>query len=147
MQPSQDTHAAPASQDACRATISGLIPSQVVTMLTELFGDDLQQWRFIVDLFAETVEQDLANLEKAIHGGVNGQIIEAAHRITGSAHMLGHLSIGDAARAIERTAQRVGPYNQRLPEMQSAFVHLRTVVDEFCRQASRCPWPDSAVAG
>lgn len=116
-------------------------------MLTELFGDDLQQWRFIVNLFAETVEQDLANLGKAISGGMDGQIIEAAHRITGSARMLGHLSIGDAARAIERTAQSVGPYHQRLPEMQSALSHLRTVVDEFRLQASRCPWPDSAVAG
>lgn len=117
-------------------------------MLTELFGDDLQQWRFIVDLFAETVEEDLANLEKTIHSGMDSQIIEAAHRITGSARMLGHLSIGDAARAIERTAQSVGPHHQRMPEMQSAFAHLRTVVDEFCQQASRCPWPepDSAVA-
>ena len=55
-------------------------PLQVITTLTELFGTDLQQWRFIVDLFCETVEQDLANLANAIRTADDDtQIVEAAH--------------------------------------------------------------------
>lgn len=129
------------------ASIAAQFPPQVVTTLTELFGDDLQQWRFIIDLFAETVEQDLANLEKAIRGGDDAQIIEASHRIVGSARMLGHQPIGDAARIIERTAQSVGPYHERAADMQSSLTYLRALTDEFRQLASGCPWPDSAVAG
>ena len=147
MQPFRDTPAAPASDDASHAIIAGLLPPQVISTLTELFGLDLQQWRFIVDLFTETVEQDLANLEKALHGGVDAEIIEASHRIVGSSRMLGHLAIGDAARAIERVVQSVGPYHERAAEMQSSFTHLSALADEFRQQISRCTWPNSAVAG
>ena len=104
MQPFRDTPAAPASDEASHAIIAGLLPPQVISTLTELFGLDLQQWRFIVDLFTETVEQDLANLEKALHGGVDAEIIEASHRIVGSSRMLGHLAIGDAARLLDMLA-------------------------------------------
>jgi len=136
----QTTQAAPAD-------IAAQFPEQVVVTLTELFGSDLQQWRFIVDLFSDTVEQDLANLEKAIRGGEDAQIIEAAHRIVGSARMLGHQPIGDAARIIERTAQSVGPYHERKADMESALTQLRALADAFRQQAGRCAWPDSAVAG
>ena len=139
MQPFRDTPAAPASDEASHAIIAGLLPPQVISTLTELF--------FIVDLFTETVEQDLANLEKALHGGVDAEIIEASHRIVGSSRMLGHLAIGDAARAIERVAQSVGPYHERAAEMQSSFTHLSALADEFRQQISRCTWPNSAVAG
>ena len=123
------------------ANVAAQFPPQVVTTLTELFGTDLQQWRFIVDLFCETVEQDLANLENAIRGGDDTQIVEAAHRIVGSARMLGHQAIGDAARCIERAAQSAGPYRQRAEDMQSALTSLRALADEFRRQANGCPWP------
>ena len=146
MQPRQDTPA-PTPNDACRAAAIGLLPPQVIVTLTDLFGDDLQQWRFIIDLFSETAEQDLANLDKAIRGGEDSLIIEAAHRIVGSARMLGHLAIGDAARAIERIAQSIGPYHERAADMQSAFTLLRTLVGEFRLRARRCTWPDSPVAG
>ncbi|CAJ0771756.1 hypothetical protein R8510_01933 [Ralstonia chuxiongensis] len=122
-------------------------PPQVVATLIELFGNDLQQWRFIVDLFCETAEQDLANLANAIRGGEDAQIVEAAHRIVGSARMLGHQPIGDAARRIERAAQSIGPYQQRAQEMQSALACLRALADEFRQQANDCPWPNAAVAG
>jgi|GEM_PF-507390 len=127
-------------------SVAAQFPLQVVATLIELFGNDLQQWRFIVDLFCETAEQDLANLENAIHGGEDAQIVEAAHRIVGSARMLGHQSIGDAARRIERAAQSIGPYPQRAEEMQSALTDLCAVVDEFRQQASDCPWPNAAGA-
>ncbi|CAJ0711109.1 HPt (histidine-containing phosphotransfer) domain-containing protein [Ralstonia sp. GP73] len=123
-------------------------PLQVITTLTELFGTDLQQWRFIVDLFCETVEQDLANLANAIRTADDDtQIVEAAHRIVGSARMLGHQAIGDAARCIERAAQSIGPYQQRVEDMQSALTCLRALASEFRQQASGCPWSDAAVAG
>ncbi|MGM3276793.1 Hpt domain-containing protein [Ralstonia sp. 24A2] len=147
MQPFRDTPAAPASDEASHAIIAGLLPPQVISTLTELFGLDLQQWRFIVDLFTETVEQDLTNLDQALHDGVDAQIIEASHRIVGSSRMLGHLAIGDAARAIERVAQSVGPYHERAAEMRLNFTHLYALADEFRQQISRCAWPDSAVAG
>lgn len=146
MQPLHDTPAATVS-DTVDQTVAGLLPPQVISTLTDLFGLDLQQWRFIVDLFAETVEQDLANLEKALRGGVDAEIIEASHRIVGSSRMLGHLAIGDAAHAIERVAQSVGPYHERSAEMQSHFAHLRALASEFQLQISRCAWPDSATAG
>lgn len=146
MQPTQNAHAAPAAS-AALADIATLLPPQVVATLTELFGDDLSQWRFIVDLFSETVEQDLANLDKAIRGGEDARIIEAAHRIVGSARMLGHVPIGDAARIVERTAQSIGPYHERATEMQGALAHLQALAEAFRKNASRCAWPDSAVAG
>ena len=128
------------------ASVVAQFPPQVITTLTELFGTDLQQWRFIVDLFCETVEQDLANLANAIRGGEDTQIVEAAHRIVGSARMLGHQAIGDAARCIERAAQSIGPYQQRVEDMQSALTCLRALASEFRQQASGCPWSDAAVA-
>ncbi|RYO80024.1 hypothetical protein DL763_009046 [Monosporascus cannonballus] len=128
------------------ASVVAQFPPQVITTLTELFGTDLQQWRFIVDLFCETVEQDLANLANAIRGGEDTQIVEAAHRIVGSARMLGHQAIGDAARRIERAAQSIGPYQQRVEDMQSALTCLRALASEFRQQASGCPWSDAAVA-
>lgn len=129
------------------ASVAAQFPPQVVATLVELLGNDLQQWRFIVDLFCETMEQDLANLEQAIRSGADAQIVEAAHRIVGSARMLGHQPIGDAARSIERTAQNPGPYHERAAQMQSALTHLRALADEFRQLASSCPWPNSAVAG
>jgi len=138
---------APTPNDVCRATVTGILPPQVIITLTDLFGDDLQQWRFIVDLFSETLEQDLVNLGKAIRGGEDALIIEAAHRIVGSSRMLGHLPIGDAARAVERIAQSIGPYHERVCEMQSAMTQLRALADAFRLDASRCAWPESAVAG
>lgn len=147
MQLFRDTPTAPVSDEASHAIIAGLLPPQVISTLTELFGLDLQQWRFIVDLFTETVEQDLANLEKALRGGVDAEIIEASHRIVGSSRMLGHLAIGDAARAIERIAQSVGPYHERSAEMQSDLAHLRALANEFQQQINHCVWPDSATTG
>ncbi|WP_426400186.1 Hpt domain-containing protein [Ralstonia sp. R-29] len=137
----------PSTYDAAATDIATQFPPQVVTTLTELFGNDLSQWRFIVDLFSETVEQDLANLDKAICTGEDAQIVEAAHRIVGSARMLGHLQIGDTARVIERTAQTAGPYGERVAEMQAALSHLRTLAQTFQQQVTRCAWPDSSVAG
>jgi len=134
------------STQATTTDIATQFPPQVVTTLTELFGNDLSQWRFIVDLFSETVEQDLINLDKAIRAGEDAQIVEAAHRIVGSARMLGHLQIGDTARVVERTAQSIGPYPERLAEMQAALSRLCTLVDAFQRQVSGCVWPDSSVA-
>ncbi|MEV8472967.1 Hpt domain-containing protein [Ralstonia sp. UNC404CL21Col] len=129
------------------ASITAQFPPQVVATLIDLFGADVQQWRFIVDLFSETMEQDLANLENALRGGDDAQIVEAAHRIVGSARMLGHQPIGDAARSIERTAQSVGPYPERAADMQTALARLRTLADEFRQRASSCPWPASSVTG
>ncbi|CAJ0886003.1 Hpt domain-containing protein [Ralstonia flatus] len=129
------------------ASITAQFPPQVVATLIDLFGTDLQQWRFIVDLFSETMEQDLANLENALRGGDDAQIVEAAHRIVGSARMLGHQQIGDAARSIERTAQSVGPYPERAADMQTALARLRTLADEFRQRASSCRWPASSVTG
>ena len=129
------------------ADIAVQLPEQVIVTLTELFGSDLQQWRFIVDLFCDTVDQDLANLDKAVRGGEDALIIEAAHRIVGSARMLGHQPIGDAARSIERTAQSIGPYHERKADMDIALTQLHALAGEFRQQASRCAWPDSAVAG
>ncbi|MBZ4110670.1 Hpt domain-containing protein, partial [Escherichia fergusonii] len=63
----------------------------------------------------------------------------------GSARMLGHQPIGDAARSIERTAQSVGPYPERAAEMQTALANLRALADEFRQRASGCPWPASSV--
>ena len=136
----------PSTYDAAATDIATQFPPQVVTTLTELFGNDLSQWRFIVDLFSETVEQDLANLDQAIRTGEDAQIVEAAHRIVGSARMLGHLQIGDTARVIERTAQTAGPYGERVAEMQAALSHLRTLAQTFQQQVSGCAWPDSSVA-
>jgi len=146
MQPLHDTPAAPAS-DTVDQAVAGLLPPQVISTLTELFGLDLQQWRFIVGLFTETVEQDIANLEKALRGGVDAEIIEASHRIVGSSRMLGHLAIGDAARAIERVAQSVGPYHERSAEMQSNLAHLHALANEFQQQINRCAWPNPATTG
>ncbi|MCO5401617.1 Hpt domain-containing protein [Ralstonia soli] len=129
------------------ADIAAQLPEQVIGTLTELFGNDLQQWRFIVDLFSDTVAQDLANLEKAIRSGEDAQIIEAAHRIVGSARMLGHQPIGDAARIIERTAQSIGPFHERKTEMESALAQLHMLASEFRQLANTRAWPDSAVAG
>lgn len=129
------------------ADIAAQLPEQVIGTLTELFGNDLQQWRFIVDLFSDTVAQDLANLGNAIGSGEDAQIIEAAHRIVGSARMLGHQPIGDTACIIERTAQSVGPYHERKGDMESALAQLHVLVSEFRQQANRCAWPNSAVAG
>jgi HPt (histidine-containing phosphotransfer) domain-containing protein len=129
------------------ANITAQLPAQVVATLAELFGDDLQQWRFIIDLFSETVEQDLVSLEKAIRGSEVAQIIEAAHRIVGSARMLGHQPIGDTARIIERSAHSARPYQERAAQMQSSIVRLRALADEFRELARGFPWPDSTVAG
>ncbi|WP_253912917.1 Hpt domain-containing protein [Ralstonia pickettii] len=129
------------------ASITAQFPPQVIATLIELFGNDVHQWRFIVDLFSETMEHDLANLERALRGADDAQIVEAAHRIVGSARMLGHQPIGDAARSIERTAQSIGPHLERAAEMQSALARLRALADEFRQMASSCPWPTSSVAG
>lgn len=129
------------------ASITAQFPPQVVATLIDLFGTDLRQWRFIVDLFSQTMEQDLASLESALHGGGDAQIVEAAHRIVGSARMLGHQPIADAARSIERTAQSVGPYPERAADMQTALARLRTLADDFRQRASSCPWPASSVTG
>lgn len=135
----QTTHTAPAD-------IAAQLPEPDVVTLTELFGHNLQQWRFIVDLFSDTVDQDLATLEKAIDCGHDAQIIEAAHRIVGSAHMLGHQPIGDAARMIERTAQSIGPYHERKVDIESTLARLHALATEFRHQADACAWPHSAVA-
>jgi len=144
MQPLYATPSAAAHQDQAHAAIAGTLPPSIVMTLTELFGSDLQQWRFIVDLFCDTVTQDLANLETAISAGVDGAIVDAAHRIVGSARMLGHEPIGNAARVVERIGQSIGAYKICAAAMQAAFCDLRALVDEFRLRAGRCAWPDAA---
>lgn len=136
MQPTPSSH----------ADIAASLPAQVVATLVELFGDDLSQWRFIVDLFTETLEQDLANLDDAIRSAEDTLIIEAAHRIVGSARMLGHQQIGDAARTVERIAQTIAPYNERRAQMQAALGRLQALAQGFRQQASGCAWPGSQAA-
>lgn len=129
------------------ADIAAQLPPQVVATLTELFSDDLAQWSFIINLFFETMEQDLVSLDKAIRAKDDRLVIEAAHRIAGSARMLGHLLIGDAARAIERLAQTVSPDYARGAHMQAALDRLLSLAESFRVQASRCAWSDAPAAG
>ncbi|OAI76775.1 histidine kinase, partial [Ralstonia solanacearum] len=88
MQPHPATALAPRA--AIRPAIADTLPAQIVIVLTELFGTDLRQWRFLIDLFCDTVMQDLAHLEAAIARGAAADVATAAHRIAGSARMLGH---------------------------------------------------------
>ncbi|TXD78766.1 Hpt domain-containing protein, partial [Ralstonia pseudosolanacearum] len=64
--PATATAIAPAPRAAVHPVIADTLPAQIVSVLTELFGTDLRQWRFLIDLFCDTVMQDLADLEAAI---------------------------------------------------------------------------------
>ncbi|AXV84114.1 Hpt domain-containing protein [Ralstonia solanacearum] len=131
---------------ACPA-IADILPAQIVITLTELFDADLRQWRDLIDLFCHTVMQDLANLEAAIARGAVADIATAAHRIVGSARMLGHAPIGDAAHAVERIVQSDDNGRARPADLQYAFVGLRMQIDAFRQRACRCAWPDAGVPG
>lgn len=69
MQPHPATAIAPAPRAAVHPAIADTLPAQIVIVLTELFGTDLRQWHFLIDLFCDTVMQDLADLEVAIARG------------------------------------------------------------------------------
>ncbi|QHB57157.1 Hpt domain-containing protein (plasmid) [Ralstonia solanacearum] len=133
-----------------RPAIANVLPAQAVIVLTELFGTDPGQWRVLIDLFCDTVGQDLASLEAAIARRAVADIATAVHRIVGSARMFGHAPIGDAACAVERLAHGDGSDDSghaRPPDLQSAVVSLRTRIDAFRRQAQRCEWPDAVGSG
>ncbi|MCL9843506.1 Hpt domain-containing protein [Ralstonia solanacearum] len=117
-------------------------------MLTELFGTDPGQWRVLIDLFCDTVGQDLASLEAAIARRAVADIATAVHRIVGSARMFGHAPIGDAACAVERLAHGSDDSGHARPaDLQSAVISLRMRIDAFRRQAQRCEWPDAVGSG
>ncbi|MBB6593232.1 Hpt domain-containing protein [Ralstonia solanacearum] len=143
-------HAAALIEPAPRA-IADVLPAQAITVLTELFGTDPGQWRVLIDLFCDTVAQDLASLEAAIARRAVADIATAAHRIVGSARMFGHAPIGDAACAVERLAHGDDSGNcsghARPADLQSAAVSLRMRIDAFRRQAQRCGWPDAVGSG
>ncbi|WP_231654755.1 Hpt domain-containing protein [Ralstonia solanacearum] len=130
-----------------RPAIADVLPAQAVIVLTELFGTDPGQWRVLIDLFCDTVGQDLASLEAAIARRAVADIATAVHRIVGSARMFGHAPIGDAAYAVERLAHGDGSGHARPPDLQSAVVSLRMRIDAFRRQAQRCEWPDAVGSG
>ncbi|MGF2531304.1 hypothetical protein ACQUWX_26765, partial [Ralstonia pseudosolanacearum] len=64
MQPHPATATAPAPRAAVHPAIADTLPAQIVIVLTELFGTDLRQWHFLIDLFCDTVMQDLATLSR-----------------------------------------------------------------------------------
>ncbi len=134
-----------------RPAIADVLPAQTVIVLTELFGTDPGQWRRLIDLFCDTVAQDLASLEAAIARRAVTDIATATHRIVGSARMFGHAPIGDAACAVERLAHGDGSGNysgHACPaDLQSTAVSLRMRIDAFRRQAQRCEWPDAVGSG
>ncbi|MEZ0190550.1 Hpt domain-containing protein [Ralstonia solanacearum] len=148
-------HAAALIEPAPRAeappAIADVLPAQAITVLTELFGTDPGQWRVLIDLFCDTVAQDLASLEAAIARRAVADSATAAHRIVGSARMFGHAPIGDAACAVERLAHGDDSGNcsghARPADLQSAAVSLRMRIDAFRRQAQRCGWPDAVGSG
>ncbi len=141
----------PSPYAAVRPAIADILPAQAITVLTELFGTDPGQWRVLIDLFCDTVAQDLASLEAAIARRAVADIATAAHRIVGSARMFGHAPIGDAACAVERLAHGDDSGNcsgncsghARPADLPSAAVSLRMRIDAFRRQAQRCEWPDA----
>ncbi len=136
-----------------RPAIADVLPAQAVIVLTELFGTDPGQWRVLIDLFCDTVGQDLASLEAAIARRAVADIATAVHRIVGSARMFGHAPIGDAACAVERLAHGDGSDGSddsghaRPTDLQSAVVSLRMRIDAFRRQAQQCGWPDAVGSG
>ncbi|MCL9867229.1 Hpt domain-containing protein [Ralstonia solanacearum] len=131
-----------------RPAIADVLPAQAVIVLTELFGTDPGQWRVLIDLFCDTVGQDLASLEAAIARRAVADIATAVHRIVGSARMFGHAPIGDAACAVERLAHGSDDSGHARPaDLQSAVISLRMRIDAFRRQAQRCEWPDAVGSG
>ncbi|MCF1442228.1 Hpt domain-containing protein [Ralstonia nicotianae] len=145
--PATATATAPAPRAAVHPAIADTLPAQIVIVLTELFGTDLRQWHFLIDLFCDTVMQDLADLEVAIARGAAADVATAAHRIAGSARMLGHGAIGDAAHAMERIALSDDNGRAHPADLQHAFVGLRMQIDTFRRHACRCAWPDAGAPG
>ncbi len=73
-------------------------------VLRELFGDDPPRLLELIDGFAEAAETDLATLRTADSAA---SLAATAHRIKGSARMVGAIRLGDQAARIE-TAGRAG---------------------------------------
>ncbi len=147
MQPHPATPIAPPPRAGTRPAIADLLPAQIIIVLTELFGTDLRQWRCLIELFCDTVTRDLASLEAAIVQGAVADIATAAHRIAGSARMLGHAPIGDAAHAVERIVRGDDNRHAHPADLQHAFVGLRMQIDAFRQRTCRCEWPDACAPG
>ncbi len=71
----------------------------------EIFENDADLLREIVELFLKETPAELEALESAAEGGAIEDIITISHRLAGSSAMIGALRLSGLARALEMKAK------------------------------------------
>ena len=79
-------------------------------LLDEITGGDEQAVHEVLDRFRRCNEEDCARLREALHSGALERVVDACHRIKGSARTIGAADFADACAAIEDAA-RAGDRN------------------------------------
>lgn len=99
--------------------LSSLINSDTQSDLIEDLGPEI--FEAMVQSLARGLTKQLAEIDRAILAGDQGDLIRAAHDIRGSALNLGFLAIGQAARALERSASNGQIDDQACQDLRQAI--------------------------
>jgi HPt (histidine-containing phosphotransfer) domain-containing protein len=100
----------------------------VVELLTS--GDRSAAAAILQDFLGATAD-DLAELGRARAAGDSAGLLRQAHRISGSARLVGAMELADAARALEQAA-RSADWAELLPaatDVQTAAERLRLYIE------------------
>ncbi|MBW9106961.1 Hpt domain-containing protein [Paraburkholderia phenoliruptrix] len=101
----------------------------------QLVGDDERAIKRMLELIAETNRTGLASLQESFKAGCWAEVASAAHRMAGSARMLGH----DALIAALSELEMAGRERNRelattlMPVVADALIHLDKAIEEAVR--------------
>ncbi|AFT88876.1 hypothetical protein LMG9964_05860 [Paraburkholderia phenoliruptrix] len=104
----------------------------------DLVGDDERAVRRLLELIAETNRSTLASLHQSFEAGRWGELASAAHRMAGSARMLGHdelLAVLSDLEAAARTQDRERA-TAHMPLIAEALARLGKSIEEALKDST-----------
>uniref|UniRef100_E1TGS7 Hpt domain protein n=1 Tax=Burkholderia sp. (strain CCGE1003) TaxID=640512 RepID=E1TGS7_BURSG len=101
----------------------------------QLVGDDERAIKRMLELIAETNRTGLASLRESLEAACWAEVASAAHRMAGSARMLGHNALIAALSELEMAGRE---RNRELattlmPVVADALIHLDKAIEEAVR--------------
>ncbi|WP_027214383.1 Hpt domain-containing protein [Burkholderia sp. WSM2232] len=101
----------------------------------QLVGDDERAIKRVLELIAETNRTGLASLQQSLEAGCWAEVASAAHRMAGSARMLGHDALITALSELETAAreQHCELATALMPVVADALIRLDKAIEEAVR--------------
>ena len=96
----------PSEPSASAAEDGGVLDLDRIQMLQDLRPGDRSLFDKFVATFLERVSDDVRAIDAAVRGGDHVQLVDAAHRLKGSAQNLGAVEVGRVSQALEAAGER-----------------------------------------